>query len=98
MDLSKHECRSVISAQSNNYAHSTDSKTMQNNNNESVNGDSVAHPTGSTNCDYDDGDNIDTNAGEMSDSCGSDKMNMSEMKISGQVEDKDKVSGKGNFN
>lgn len=101
MDLAKHECRSVISAQSNNYTQSTDLKIMQNNNNESVNGD--VHATGSTasNCDYDDGDNadnVDMNAGEitgnLTDSCGSDKINISEMKIGGQVEDKDKVSGK----
>lgn len=107
MDLAKHECRSVISAQANHYSQSTELKIIQNNNNENVNGDSARHASGSTaaNCDYDDDynnvDNADTNAGEMSghltDSCSSDKMNLSEMKISGQLEDKDKVSGKRTF-
>lgn len=101
MDLAKHECRSVISAhaQSNNFAPGTDLKIMQNNNNENLNGNSGIHSTASAavNCDYED-DNVDMNVGEMSgnltDSCGSEKMNLSETKISGQAEDKDKVSGK----
>lgn len=101
MDLPKHECHSVISAQSNHFAQSTDLKMMQNNNNENVNGNSGVHATGSTagNCDYDD---VDMNAGEMSgnltDSCGSEKMNSSEVKKGGQqLDDKEKVSGKRNF-
>lgn len=99
MDLAKHDCRSVISSQTNNFAQSTDLKIMQNNNNENVNGNSGVHGTVTAgNGDYDDADNIDMNAGEMSgnltDSCGSEKMNLSEMKISGQADDKDKVSGK----
>lgn len=102
MDLAKHECRSVISAQTNNFAQSTDLKIMQNNNNENLNGNSGVHTTASAagNCDYDDADNVDMNVGEMSgnltDSCGSEKMNLSETKISGQSDDKDKVSGKRN--
>lgn len=73
---------------------------MQNNNNENVNGNSGVHATASTagNCDYDDADNIEMNAGEMSghlsDSCGSEKMNLAEVKIGAQAEDKDKVSGR----
>lgn len=104
MDLAKHECRTVVSGQTNHYSQSTELKMIQNNNNENLNGDSAGHATGSlaTNFDYDDddnnGENADTNAGEMSghltDSCSSDKMNLSDMKISGQLEDKDKVSGK----
>lgn len=99
MDLPKHECRSVISAQSIGYSQGTDLKIIRNNNNESVNGDSVIHATASKapNCDYDDGDNGDMNAAEISenftDSCGSDKMNVTDVKTSGQAEDKDKVSG-----
>lgn len=93
MDLAKHECRSVISAQS-----TVNSKLMQNNNNENVNGNSGIHATSTaSNCDYDDADNMDMNAGELSgnltDSCGSEKMNASDGKIGGLVDDKDKVSG-----
>lgn len=98
MDLGKHECRSAIGTQSNNFAQSTDLKIIQNNNNENVNGNSGVHASTAGDCDYDDAD---VNAGEMSgnltDSCGSEKMNLSEAKISGQADDKDKVSGKSNF-
>ncbi|KAJ6643934.1 Transcription factor castor, partial [Pseudolycoriella hygida] len=96
MDLANHECRSVINVQSNNFAQITDLKIMQNNNNENVNGDSGVHASKSASCDYDDGENMDTCAGEMSgnltDSCGSEKMNSSEIKIAAQTDDKDKVS------
>lgn len=98
MDLGKHEChRPMINAHSNNYAHVAELKIMQNNNNENMNGNTAgAHHAHS---DYDDGENVEMNAGELSgnltDSCGSDKMNVSEGKVSGsQVDDKDKVSGK----
>lgn len=100
MDLGRHECRSMIGAQANHFVQSSELKIMQNNNNENVNGNSGAHATRSAaaNSDYDDGDNVEMNAGELSgnltDSCGSEKMNLSEGKVSGQAEDKDKVSGK----
>lgn len=94
MDLSNHECRSVISSQSNNFVPRTDLKLMQNNNNENVNGNSA----GAQAPDYDDADSMDKNVGELSgnltDSCGSEKMNVSDGTLSGQAEDKDKVSGK----
>lgn len=103
MDLVKHECRSVISAQANNFAQSTEFKMMvQNNNNENINGHSGIRATSAStagNCNYDDADNnVGEMSGNLSDSCGSEKMNLSEVKISGQTEDRDKVSGKQNFN
>ncbi|KAG4073316.1 hypothetical protein HA402_002661, partial [Bradysia odoriphaga] len=94
MDLGKHECRSMIKPQSNSFTQSAELKMMQNNNNENLNGNAGVHATGSTaaNSDYDDADmNAAELSGNLTDSCGSEKMNVSEGKASDQAEDKDKV-------